>query len=103
MWGNLAGRLGANDLNSTLQKIGNAVAPPPGSDYDDYDDEYDDEEEEYDDDDEIEDSYQEVQNPEQKAHQELLQVLLKYLKPLNGLITAIWVLIIVIALSAILG
>ncbi|CAJ1934190.1 unnamed protein product [Cylindrotheca closterium] len=45
MWGNLAGRLGANDLNSTLQKIGNAVAPPPGED--DYDDD-DDEEEEYD-------------------------------------------------------
>ncbi len=41
--------------------------------------------------------------PEQRAHQELLQVLLSYLKPLNGLVAAIWVLIIVIALSAIFG
>ena len=47
MWGNLAGRLGANDLNSTLQKIGNAVAPPPGDD--DYDDDYDDEYDDYED------------------------------------------------------
>ena len=60
-------------------------------------------ESEYDDEDEIEDSYQEVLTPEQKAHQELLQLLLSYLKPLNSLVTAIWVLIIVIALSAILG
>jgi hypothetical protein len=50
MWGNLAGRLGANDFNSTLQKIGNAVAPPPGEyeyddeeDYEEYDDEYEEE------------------------------------------------------------
>ena len=43
MWGNLADRLGAKDINSTLQKIGNAVAPPPGDYDDDYDDEYDDE------------------------------------------------------------
>lgn len=49
MWGNIAGRLGANDLNSTLQKIGNAVAPTGEDEYDeeeDYD-EYDDEYEEY--------------------------------------------------------
>ena len=60
-------------------------------------------ESEYDEEDEIEDSYQEEQSPEQRAHQELLQVLLTYLKPLNGLVAAIWVLIIVIALSAIFG
>ena len=58
-------------------------------------------ESEYDDEDEIDDLYEAEQTPEQKAHQELLQVLLTYLKPLNGLVTAIWVLIIVIALSAI--
>lgn len=58
-------------------------------------------ESEHDDEDEIEDSYQEELTPEQRAHQELLQVLLSYLKPLNGLVAAIWVLIIVIALSAI--
>lgn len=54
MWGNLAGRLGANDINSTLQKIGNAVAPPPGEDGydDDYEEDYD---EDYDDDDDYED------------------------------------------------
>lgn len=54
MWGNLAGRLGANDLNSTLQKIGNAVAPPPGDDEyddDDFDEEYDDEYDDYEDED----------------------------------------------------
>jgi hypothetical protein len=56
---------------------------------------------EYDDEDEIEDSYGEELTSGQMAHQELLQVLLSYLKPLNGLVAAIWVLIVVIALSAI--
>ena len=44
MWGNLADRLGATDINSTLEKIGNAVAPREDSDDDEYsdDDNYDD-------------------------------------------------------------
>lgn len=44
MWGNLAGRLGATDINATLEKIGNAVAPREDSDDDEYsdDDDYDD-------------------------------------------------------------
>lgn len=60
-------------------------------------------ESEYDDEDDIEDSYREELTLEQRAHKELLQVLLSYLKPLNGLVAAIWFLIIVIALSAIFG
>ncbi len=56
-------------------------------------------ESEYSNKDEIEEEYQEVPTQEQKAHQELLQVLLSYLKPLNGLVGAIWVLIIAIAVS----
>jgi len=59
MWGNLAGRLGATDINATLEKIGNAVAPREGDDDDEYydddddvsDDDYDDDyNEDYDDD-----------------------------------------------------
>eukprot|EP00980_Cylindrotheca_fusiformis_P029326 scaffold23297_cov132-Cylindrotheca_fusiformis.AAC.4 len=61
MWGNIAGRLGANDLNSTLQKIGNAVAPPPGG-YEDDDDEY----EEYDDDEDEEYSEEESEEDGEK-------------------------------------
>lgn len=60
-------------------------------------------ESEYDEEDEIEDTHQDELTPEQRAHQELLQVLLSYLKPVNGLVAAIWVLIVVIALSAIFG
>ena len=63
MWGNLAGRLGTTDLNATLQKIGNAVAPPPDDENanvysdDDYDnDDGDYEEEDYD--------YEEEGNPQ---------------------------------------
>ena len=41
------------------------------------------------------------QTPEQLALQELLQVLLTCLKPLNRLVIAVWALIIVIALSAV--
>lgn len=47
MWGNLADRLGSTDINATLEKIGNAVAPredcddedDSSGDYDDYCDE----------------------------------------------------------------
>ena len=47
MWGNLANQLGAKDLNATLKKLGDAVAPPPGDD-EEYDDEdYSDEEGDY--------------------------------------------------------
>lgn len=38
--------------------------------------------------------------PEQRSYQELLQVLLSYSKPLNNLVTALWVLIVVIAMYA---
>jgi len=38
MWGNLADRLGATDINATLEKIGNAVAPREDSDDDEYHD-----------------------------------------------------------------
>lgn len=51
----------------------------------------------------IEDLCQEEQTHEQEAHKELSQALLSYLKPLNHLVAAIWVLTIVIALSAIFG
>lgn len=46
------------------------------------------------------DLYQEVLTPEQQSHQELLKTLLSYSKPLNRLVTAVWVLIIIIALHA---
>jgi hypothetical protein len=43
MWGNLADRLGATDINSALEKIGNAVAPrESGEDEEFYDDDDDD-------------------------------------------------------------
>jgi len=47
MWGELAGRLGATDINATLEKIGNAVAPR--DDDEDYCDDDDGSEESYDD------------------------------------------------------
>jgi hypothetical protein len=53
MWGNLAGRLANTDLNATLEKISNTVAPRQ-DDYESDDDDADEEEEE-DDDDEYED------------------------------------------------
>jgi hypothetical protein len=56
MWGDLANRLGANDINSTLQKIGNAVAPPP-EDYEEYDDDEDYVDEGEDDDDDDDEDY----------------------------------------------
>jgi len=44
MWGNLADRLAATDINATLEKIGKAVAPrEDGEDYDD-EEEYEDDE-----------------------------------------------------------
>jgi hypothetical protein len=49
MWGNLAGRLGATDINATLEKIGNAVAPREESD-DEYHDDDDGSDGDYDDD-----------------------------------------------------
>jgi hypothetical protein len=52
MWGNLAGKLGATDINATLQKLGNAVAPPAGHDEED---EYYSEDEDYSEDEEEED------------------------------------------------
>jgi hypothetical protein len=56
MWGDLAGRLGATDINATLEKIGNAVAPREEEEEEDDDDsEYIDNEDgsdiDYDDDD----------------------------------------------------
>lgn len=54
-------------------------------------------------DDEIEDSYQKEKPSEQRAHQELIQMLLRHVKPLNRLVIAIWILIIVIVLSVIFG
>jgi hypothetical protein len=42
MWGNLADRLGATDINSALEKIGNAVAPRAGDDDEEYYDDDDD-------------------------------------------------------------
>jgi hypothetical protein len=42
MWGNLADRLGATDINSALEKIGNAVAPREGDDDEEYYDDDDD-------------------------------------------------------------
>ena len=52
MWGKLADRIGATDINSTLEQIGNAVAPRDEDEDEDeeYYDEDDDGEEEYDDD-----------------------------------------------------
>lgn len=58
---------------------------------------------EYEDQDEVTDIYQEELTPEQRSHQELLQALQSYSRPLNSLVTAVWVLIIVIALYAFLG
>jgi len=53
MWGDLAGRLGATDINATLEKIGNAVAPREEEDNDDseYIDDEDGSDIDYDDDD----------------------------------------------------
>lgn len=46
MWNNLAGKVGTQDWSGALQKLGNAVAPPPGTeDYDEDEDDY--EEDEY--------------------------------------------------------
>ncbi|KAG7349352.1 hypothetical protein IV203_011949 [Nitzschia inconspicua] len=47
MWGNLAGRIVNTDLNATLEKIGNAVAPREDNYVDGSDDYEDDDEEEY--------------------------------------------------------
>ena len=55
MWGNLAGRLGGGDLSSTLQKIGNVVAPPNEIPVDDYAEGYDDNNDSGDDEDGYED------------------------------------------------
>ena len=44
--------------------------------------------------------YHEEQTTEQRSHQELLQAITSYTKPLSSLVTAIWVLIVVIALNA---
>jgi hypothetical protein len=56
MWGNLAGRLGATDINATLAKIGNAVAPREDDDDDsEYIDDEDGSDMDYDDDDYEED------------------------------------------------
>lgn len=44
--------------------------------------------------------YHEEQTVEQRSHQELLQAITSYSKPLTSLVTAIWVLIVVIALNA---
>jgi len=55
MWGNLAGRLNATDINATLEKIGNAVAPREDDDDDEYYDEDDGSDGDYDDYDEDED------------------------------------------------
>lgn len=63
MWGNLAGKVGkvgAQDWNAALKKIGNAVAPPPG-DEDEY---YEDDEEEYDEDDGYENEEEEEEEEE---------------------------------------
>jgi hypothetical protein len=38
--------------------------------------------------------------PEQRSHQELLQVLLSYSKPLNNIVAALWTLIVVIVMYA---
>jgi hypothetical protein len=48
-------------------------------------------------DDELE-VYEEQPTPEQRSHQELLDGLLSYSKPLNRLVTALWVLVIAVAL-----
>lgn len=50
MWNHLAAKVGTQDWSGTLQKIGNAVAPPPGED-----DDYEDDDGSYDDDYEVED------------------------------------------------
>uniref|UniRef100_A0A6V0ADG8 GRIP domain-containing protein n=1 Tax=Pseudo-nitzschia australis TaxID=44445 RepID=A0A6V0ADG8_9STRA len=49
MWSNLAKGLGASDINATLEKIGNAVAPreDEDDDYDEDDEYYDDEDDQY--------------------------------------------------------
>jgi len=44
--------------------------------------------------------YHEEQTVEPRSHQELLQAITSYSKPLTSLVTAIWVLIVVIALNA---
>jgi hypothetical protein len=44
--------------------------------------------------------YHEKQTVEQRSHSELLQAITSYSKPLTSLVTAIWVLIVVIALNA---
>lgn len=71
-------------VNSSY-KIGQHTYPKPDEDeYEDYD-------------------YSEELPPEQQRHLELVQALLTYLKPLNSIVTAIWVLIIVIVLYAFLS
>lgn len=47
--------------------------------------------------------YHEEQTVEQRSRQELLQAITSYSKPLTSLVTAIWVLIVVIALNALFG
>lgn len=66
-------------------KVGRHIYPKP-------------EEDEYEDID-----YSEELPPEQQRHLELMQALLTYLKPLNSMVTALWVLIIVIVLYAFLA
>ena len=53
------------------------------------------------DEDEIDRSQEEQPTPEQRSHAELMHVLVSYLKPLNGVVTALWVLIVVLILYAI--
>jgi hypothetical protein len=49
---------------------------------------------------EVNDEYYEEPTLEKRSHQEVLQAITSYSKPLSSLVTAIWVLIIVIALNA---
>lgn len=71
-------------INSSY-KIGRHTYPKPEEDvYDEYD-------------------YNDELPPEQQRHLDLVQTLLTYLKPLNSIVTAIWVLIIVVILNAFLS
>lgn len=70
MWGHLNNKLGNTDWNNTLQKLGNAVAPPPvdddGYDYEDYGDEEYEDESDYADEEEDEGNFED-EDVDQKA------------------------------------
>ena len=77
-WANVTSKIGRHYLISESQ-------------YDDGDEE------------EVENLYQEESTPEKRLHEELLKVAQSSTKSLNGLVKAIWVLIIVIAMYVFLN